>query len=161
MRHAHPVLRLSAAWLVAAVMLPAPGRAAPRPNITLEVTADDGSRLPAIDVTDLAINFARSSPSSKADADHSGKEDDAQDNASIMLDTSVLSNAALLGWIRDASGNASVSLKVTGGGQETTYVLSGLTTWSLSVNHSLGSGDGQLALTLGAKHMTINGAAVN
>ena len=157
--------RLSALLLTAGFTLPATPRAAPRPDITMALTADDGTRIPAIDVS---VGVSRSLPTRKAAADADGSDkgtdkasDEATDQASVVLDVSALSNPALVNWIGQGGANSSVELKVTAGGQGTIYVLTGISTWSLSASHSSNGGDGQVSLSVAAKHMTINGITVN
>ena len=165
MSDAHRVLRLPVLLFGAGLAFPVPAGAAPRPNITLQLTAEDGSRIPPVDVSDLSVALMRTNPSKPAgDAGQAGqadKGDETLDQASVSLDVSALSNPALVNWVGKGGGNSSMELKVVTAGQATTYVLTGITTWSLSMNHSSSSGDGQVSLSVGAKHMTINGNAVN
>ena len=157
-------LCLFALLLAAGLTLPAMARAAPRQIITLELTADDGTRIPAVDVSDLSVGLSRTTATRKApaEADPADKGgDETTDQASIMLDTSALSNPSLINWIGQGGTNSSVQLKVTSGGQATAYVLTGITTWSLSANHSTSGGDGSVSLSVAARHMTINGITVN
>ena len=163
----HRVSRVSAlllaAGMAASMAVPVPSRAASRPAITLDLTSDDGARIPSIDVSDLSVAVARTVPAPKAtpDAGSADKGDDTVDQASVTLDLSVLSNPALINWVGKCGANSTAELKVTSTGQTTTYVLTEMNTLSLSMNHTSGSSDGQASLTLAAKHMTINGITVN
>ena len=163
MSNASRTLHLSALLMLAAA-LPVPSLAASRPTITLQLNTGDGNSVPPIDVSDLSVSMARTLPTPKSgtDADKADKADETMDQATLTLDTSALSNAALINWIGKGGGNSSVELKVSGGDQATSYVMTGITTWSLSASHSVNGGMyAQVSLSVGAKHMTINGATLN
>lgn len=140
-----------AALLVALALAATPVQAAPR-SISVVLIASDGTLGEPIDASDVQVSLTRS-------ADGQGM--DANNMAAISLDTTVLSEPRLLDWISKGGDSDSVLITVESRNGATVYLLGGVVSRNVSISHATGNGDGNVSVSLGSKHLTVNGYSIN
>ena len=144
---------LTRALLLGLLLLAAapPAWAAGR-SITMVLLEGDGSPGEAIALADLTVSLGRSTEADTGEM---------RNQVSVTLDQNALINPKLLAWMGKSDEAATVQFKVEDRGSTTLYVLRGIMNRTVSLSHSGSMMYAQGSMTLGAKHLTVNGFEVN
>ncbi len=125
--------------------------------MTLVLIDSHGARTPsfsALGGTTLITNAAPGHPSSPAE------QAIPPDRLDLAFSPDILFSAAFLNWMAQGGDQAEAQLSVQGGKSKTVYLLSTLSTRSVTVTQSQ-DGAGQASLVLVAQHVKVGDITVN